>query len=243
MVSNHKGKAMNKILHNKSLFALILFLFSTSCMTEKGKTTIEIKEGFVGMIGYGTLMSLQSLEQTIGHKYTDSVYQVHLIDYVRGWTYFRPINDPRANSTEDVKYYGFLLQNNDTIPFDGMVNLNIESKKKSKINCILYLITHEDLIKCDKREIGYQKVDVTGKIEGHDIKGGKIYAYEHSPDHRYESSSDGKGYILVKEYVDFITQACDNIGNNFRTEFDKSTNPPITQIVSYKKIVWEKVTQ
>jgi hypothetical protein len=238
-----KGKAMNKIPHIKSFFVLILSLFSTGCMAQKGRTTLEIKEGIVGMIGYGTLMSLQSMEQTLGHKYTDSVYPVHLVEYVRGWTYLRPINDPRATSTENFKYYGFLLQNNDSIPFEGMTNLNIESKKQSKMNCILYLIPEKDLVALDKREIGYQKVDVTDKIEEYDIKGGKVYVYQHFPDSQHESSSDGKGYILVKEYVDFITQACDSIGRNFRTEFDKSTNPPTTQIVPYKQIIWKKVTQ
>jgi hypothetical protein len=233
---------MNRILHDKSFFALILLLFSTSCMIEKGKGTIEIKEGLVGMIGYGSLMSLQSMEQTLGHKYTDSAYQVHVVDCIRGWTYFRPINDPQVTSTEGFKYYGFLLQNNDSIPFDGMVNLNIGTKNGSRMNCILYLITQEDLNKFDKREIGYQKVDVTDKIEEYNINGGKVYVYEHVPDQR-ESSFDGKSYILVKEYVDLITQACDTIGKDFRAEFDKSTTPPTSQIVSSKKIVWKKVRQ
>jgi hypothetical protein len=234
---------MNKIFCNKSVFALVLFFSSISCMIEKEKTTIEIKEGLVGMIGYGSLMSLQSMEQTLGHKYTDSAYQIHVVDYIRGWTYFRPINDPQVTSTEGFKYYGFLLQNNDSIPFDGMVNLNIGTKKGSRMNCILYLITQEDLNKFDKREIGYQKVDVTDKIEEYNIKGGKVYVYEHVPDQQHESSFDGKSYILVKEYVDLITQACDTIGKDFRAEFDKSTTPPTSQIVSYKKIVWKKVRQ
>ncbi|MFA5818270.1 MAG: hypothetical protein WC854_03220, partial [Bacteroidales bacterium] len=60
---------MKKILFNISLSALILFLFAISCLNEKKKDTIEIKEGFVGMIGYGSLMSLKSMEQTLGHKY------------------------------------------------------------------------------------------------------------------------------------------------------------------------------
>lgn len=231
---------MKKILFNISLSALILFLFAISCLNEKKKDTIEIKEGFVGMIGYGSLMSLKSMEQTLGHKYKNSIYQVHLIDYNRGWTYFLPINDPQSNSAEDLKYYGFFLQNNDSIPFEGMVNLNIDPKKKSKINCILYLIAKEDLIKFDKREIGYQKVDVTDKIKEYSFNGGRVYVYEHFPDHQYKSSSDVKKYILVKDYVDLITKACDSIGKNFRAEFDKSTCPPSSQIVAYEKIVWKK---
>jgi hypothetical protein len=239
MPSNHKGKAMERKPQIRSFSILILFLFSTACMAQKERTTLEIKEGFVGMIGYGTLMSLQSMEQTLRHKYIDSAYQVHLVDYVRAWTYFLPINDPRATSKENFKYYGFLLQNNDSIPFEGMTNLNIESKKQSRMNCILYLIPQTDLVQLDKREIGYQRVEVTDKIEEYNIRGGKVYAYQHFPDS--ESSSDGRGYVLVQEYIDFITLACDSIGRNFRTEFDKSTTPPAIQVVPYRQIVWKKV--
>ena len=231
---------MKKILFRITFPVLILFLFSTSYLPQQKKNTIEIKEGFVGMIGYGTLMSVKSLEQTLEHKYNDSLYQVHLINYIRGWTYFRPINDPQEKSTEDSRYYGFILQGNDSIAFDGMVNLNIEPKEKSKINCILYFISEEDLLKFDKREFGYQKVDVTDQIEEYNFIGGKVYVYEHFPETKDGSKIDINKYILVKNYVDFITSACDSIGKIFRTEFDESTNPPTTQIVPYDKIVWKK---
>ena len=222
-----------------SFSILILSLLLASCSVEK-KKTIEIKSGFVGMIGYGTLMSVKSLEQTLKHKYNDSLYQVHLIYYIRGWTYFVPINDPPKKSTEDSRYYGFILQGNDSIAFDGMVNLNIEPKEKSKINCILYIISEEDLLKFDKREFGYQKVDVTNQIEEYNFIGGKVYVYEHFPETKEISKIDTNKYILVKNYVDFITNACDSIGKIFRNEFDESTNPPTTQIVPYDKIVWKK---
>jgi len=230
---------MNKIFFPLLLLVFILFLFSTSCSNENNKNTINIKKGLVGMIGYGTLMSLPSLEQTLEHKYNDSIYQVHLIGYKREWTYFRPINNPQEKSKEGVKYYGFFLNNNDTIPFDGMVNLNIEPGENSTMNCILYFITENDLIKLDKREFGYKKVEVTSQIEEYNFNGGKVYVYKHFPERNTISSINTDKYILVKEYVDFITTACDSIGRNFRSEFDKSTKAPITKIVTYKNIIWK----
>ena len=217
--------------------ALILLFISTTCLTDK-KKTIEIKEGLVGMIGYGSLMSLKSLEQTLGHKYTDSIYQVHLNDYLREWSYFRPINDPQSNSKNRVKYYGFILQNTDSIPFDGIINLNITPKEKSKINCILYLITADDLIQFDKREFGYQRIDVSDKIDEYSFKGGKVYVYEHIPNPQFKF--DKTKYILINAYVDLITKACDSIGMNFRKEFDNSTIPFNGQIVSYQNIIWKQ---
>ncbi|MFH1000089.1 MAG: hypothetical protein V1783_04530 [Bacteroidota bacterium] len=226
-----------KTLKTIIIFGLILPLISTSCLIDK-KKTIEIKEGLVGMIGYGSLMSLKSFEQTLGHKYTDAIYQVHLNDYLREWSYFRPINDPKSDPKSGLKYYGFILQNADSIPFEGIINLNISSKEKSKINCILYLITTEDLINFDKREFGYQKVDVTDKIDEYSFKGGKVYVYVHMPDPQVKF--DETKYILIKDLMDLITNACDSIGMNFRKEFDCSTMPYAGQILPYQKIIWKQ---
>ena len=217
--------------------ALILSLISTSCLTNM-KKPIEIKEGHVGIIGYGSLMSLKSFEQTLGHKYADSIYQVHLRDYIRQWSYFQPINDPKSNTNNDLLYYGFILQNTDTIPFEGIVNLNISPNKKSKINCILYQITTDDLIKFDKREFGYQKVDVFDKIDEYSFKGGKVYAYIHFSDSQFKF--DETKYILIKDLMDLITKACDSISMNFRKEFDNSTLTYSGQIVPYQNTIWKQ---
>ena len=217
--------------------ALILALISTSCLTDK-KKIIEIKEGLVGMIGYGSLMSLKSFEQTLGHKYSDSIYQVHLNGYLREWSYFRPINDPKSTPVNGFKYYAFILQNTDTIPIDGIVNLTISPKENSKINCILYLITTEELIQFDKREFGYQKVDITDKIEEYSFKSGQVYAYEHFPDPQVKVNETK--YVVIKDLADLITDACDSMGMNFRKEFDNSTVSYPGQIIPYKNTFWKQ---
>lgn len=220
--------------------ALILLLFSAPSIAGMKKSTIEIKEDLVGVIGYGTLMSKPSMEQSLGHKYEGPTYLVHLKGYVRGWAYRRPNNDPQANGAEVEKIDASYWLDNERIPFDGTVNLNIYPEKNSKINGILYLIAKGDLLKIDKRERGYKRVDVTHSIEEYDFSGGKVYVYEGLPEHPDTSSSDPGKYIIVKEYVDQVTKACDSIGKKFRPEFDKSTRPIAYQVVSFEKIVWKK---
>ena len=39
---------------------------------------MDIPEGSAGIIAYGSLISLTSMEQTLGHKYQGPVNQVHL---------------------------------------------------------------------------------------------------------------------------------------------------------------------
>ena len=50
--------------------ATVLMLFSACCIAQQ-KDTIRIQEGYAGMVGYGSLMSLKSMESTLGHQYSD----------------------------------------------------------------------------------------------------------------------------------------------------------------------------
>jgi len=235
-----KSDSLTMSLFGTSLLFLILFLSSVSGFAAKRKSTMEIPEGSAGIIAYGSLISLPSMEQTLGHKYEGPVHQVHLTGYERAWTCLRPNNDPLANSVGIEKIDAFFLRDNERVPFIGTVQLNIHPKKKGRINCILYLITHEELLRFDKREYGYRRVDVTDKIEEFHFRGGKVYVYEGLPGRTGGSSPDKGTYILIKEFVDLVTGACDAIGKNFRGEFDKSTRPFAYQVVSFKKVIWEK---
>jgi hypothetical protein len=105
----------------------------------------------------------------------------------------------------------------------------------------LYLISKEDFIKFDKREVGYERIDVTDRVEEYYITGGKVYLYQQTPNYYDKSFLNMNKFILIKDYVDFITKACDSIGENFRIEFDKSTLQPSYQIVPSQKIAWKIV--
>lgn len=218
---------------------LILFLLSIPGAAATAKSRIEIKEGMAGMVGYGTLMSLPTLEQALGHAYAGQARQVHVRDYVRGWAYRRPMNDPEAQAAAG-KINTFYLLNNERIPFDGMVSLNIYPEENGRMNCILYMLSQEELLKVDKWEKGYRRVDVTDKIEEYGFSAGRVYIYEGLPEHADTAAADPKKYILIREYVDQVTTACEGIGKDFRAEFDRSTRAAAYPIVLFTTVIWER---
>lgn len=223
-----------------SLCLFALFLYSLSACAAKRKSIIEIPEGLSGIVAYGSLMSLPSMEQTLGHKYQGPIHRIHLTGYEREWVCVRPFNDPRANSADVDRIEAFFLRGNERVPFGGTAELNIHPTKKGRINAILYLISNADMIGLDKREWGYRRVDVTEKIEEFKFRGGNVYVYEGVPGRSDGSSSEQGTYLLIKEFADMVTGTCDAIGKEFRDEFDKSTRPCAYQVMSYKEIVWEK---
>lgn len=180
------------------------------------------------------------MEQTLGHKYQGPINQIHLTGYERVWTCLRPFNDPLAKPADIKRIDAFFLRGNERVPITGAAELNIYPKKKGRINAILYLISNAEMISLDKREWGYRRVDVTDKIEEFQFRGGKVYVYEGLPERKDGSSTEKGTYILIKEFVDLVTGACDAIGKKFRDEFDKCTRPCGYQVVPVKEIVWEK---
>ena len=96
------------------------------------------------------------------------------------------------------------------------------------------------MISLDKREWGYRRVDVTDKIEEFRFRGGKACIYAGLPERPGGPSTEKGTYVLIKEFVDMVTSACDALGKNFRDEFDKSMWPCKYEIVPSKDIVWEE---
>lgn len=231
---------MTKRYLSISLCTLILFLSAVFGFAAKRKSTLEIPVGSAGIIAYGSLISLPSMEETLGHKHSGPIREVHLRGYERVWTCVRPFNDPQAIAAGAKRIDAHFLRGTERVPIIGAAELNIYPKKKGRINGILYLINNEELLSLDKRERGYRRVDVTDRIEEFRFRGGKVYVYEGLPRSPVASSADKGTYILIKELLDLVTGACDLRGKEFRDEFDKSTKPHAFPILSYKNIVWEK---
>lgn len=223
------------------LCVLMLSLSSLSGCVEKVKRTLEIPHGSAGIVAYGSLISLPSLEQTLGHPYNGPVHEVHLGGYGRMWTCVRPFNDPQAIAAGAPRIDVYFLRDAERVPIFGAAELNIYAKKKGRINGVLYLITDEDLMGLDKREQGYRRVDVTDRIEEFRFRGGKVYVYEGLPRSPVAASTDKGTYILIKEFRDLVAGACDLRGKEFHEEFDRSTMPCDFPILSYKDIVREKI--
>ena len=223
-----------------SLGLAVLFLIGIPDSAAKGKSTLEMPKGFAGIVAYGSLISLPSMEQTLGHKYEGPIHEVHLAGYERVWTCVRPFDSPQAGAAGAKKIEAYLLRNTERVPVLGTAELNLYPKNKGRINGILYLVTDAELRKFDQREWGYRRADVTDRIEEFRFRGGRVYVYE-SPSGSPPAPSAEKGtYVLIKEFLDLVTGACDARGREFRNEFDKSTRPCAYPTVSYNDIIWDR---
>lgn len=194
------------------------------------KSIITIKDGKVGMIGYGMLSSPESLEEILGKKYQDSIYRIHLNGLQRAWNFVAPNNDP--NFTADIKYESLCLKNNCAIPYEKSIFLNIIENKNIRLNCTLYFLTYEELAFFDEFELGYTRIDVTDRVEEYNFKNGKVYAYKALPAYEYDAINDKDKSIIEKDYLDLVLASYKHMGNKHKLEFEQSTLPHDPNLVA-----------
>lgn len=222
----------------KQIIYFTFLILLMGCEKSSNKRTIVIEKGKVGMIGFGSLMSLNRTEEVFKHSYTDSIYLVHLEGFQRSWD-FVASNDDKGYTTEELKNDGYYIRDNDTLPFDKSIYLNITAQKGSAMNCVLYMVTEEEIKDIDLYEFGYERIDVSEKITEYNFKGGKVYAYKATPEYVYDSEKTKGVTIIPQDYVDLVTKACDSIGFDFRKEYDATTSPLNLELAA--PVIWKKV--
>ena len=215
----------------------MFLVLSISCENSSNKKTIVIEKGKAGMIGFGSLISLNRTEEVIKHKYTDSIYLVHLEDYQRSWD-FVTSNYDKGYTEEELKYDGYYIRGNDTLLFDNSIYLNITEEKGKAINCVLYFLTEQEIMDMDLYEFGYERIDVSEMIKEYNFDGGKVYAYKATPEYIYDSEKTKGVTVIHKDYLDLVTKACDSIGLGFRQEYDATTSNLNLDLVA--PVIWRK---
>jgi hypothetical protein len=219
------------------IFCFTLLILIISCDKPPNKKTIFIEKGKVGMIGFGSLISLNRTEEVFKHKYTDSIYLVHLEDYQRSWD-FVASNYDKGYTEEELKNDGYYIRDNDTLIFDNSIYLNITEHKGSAMNCVLYMVTEKEIKDMDLYEFGYERIDVSDKIKEYNFEGGKVYAYKATPEYLYDSKKTKGVTVIHQDYLDLVTKACDSIGLSFREEYDSTTSPLNLELVM--PVIWKK---
>ncbi len=216
---------------------LILFLFQ-NCREQR--ETFEIPEGYVGMFGYGSLMSKNFIETgLLGDKYEGPFLPAHLKGYRRSWTFAWPSEIPSASA--DGQYYkAAVLVNGDTVYPTYVHYLNIREEAGATLNGVLYTVPEADLPVYDQWEPGYERFEVTPLIADYEVKGGPVYAYRALPGFEKAPGSEPKLYVIERDYVRIIEEAFDYWGRAFETEYRESTEPVDSAIIRQTlTIPWE----
>ena len=183
----------------------------------------------LAVFGYGSLVSRASIAQTLGHEAPAPIPAL-LAGWRRRWSIYR-VNTAHEKVFERV----------DGEPFEHIVGLNIErapdAAEAEWPNGALIELTQEELGRLDRREVRYDRVEVTEGVVADRADFDRIYAFTAKAGHfAVETPPDS---IIVASYVRACEAAFNELGPGACEEFLATTGEFPAPVVDARLVVDE----
>jgi hypothetical protein len=180
---------------------------------------VELRPGETAVVGYGSLLSVASLEKTLRHKYDGPFLACRLAGWRRVWDVTMP---NRAFYYED---------RGERVYPERIVYLDIRRDPASTLTAILFAVNREELAAMDSREWIYDRTSVTGDLRGVQLRGGEAVAYVGRPEHLVRDAESPQEVALRASYLSIIAAGLEARDADFRAEYERSTDPVPSHLV------------
>lgn len=177
-------------------------------------SVIELHSGQHAVFGYGSLLSIASLEKTLGRRYDGPFLPCDLIGWHRVWDIAMP------NST-----WCYTRRDGSLITPEKILYLNIAPQQGRRINGVLFVVSDEELRNFDDREWIYERIQVQAELRSVTVAKGTAWAYVGKPEHRISHFSGPSQIALRQSYLDIIHTGLSDLGTDFASAYHASTDP------------------
>jgi hypothetical protein len=171
----------------------------------------------VAVFAYGSLVHAESVAATL-----DRQVEVAALARLHGWrrTWGLGRDNERSEKT-------FELADGTRPRFCVGLDL-VPHAEAPPPNGALIELTASELDRLDRREIRYERVDVTEAIEA-DVQFDRVITYRSRPEHRCADPRPGS--VLIATYLEAVERAFDALGPGQLELFRKTTGPPPVDVV------------
>ncbi|HEY7169722.1 MAG TPA: gamma-glutamylcyclotransferase family protein [Vicinamibacterales bacterium] len=174
--------------------------------------TIELRDGHIGLFGYGSLLLKSSMERTLARPYEGAPIVGRVDGWRRTWNAITP-NDRFFYLEDGQKRFPASIIYLNVVPDPG------------SINGLIYVIDAEDLPGFDRREFTYSRVDVRGRLDVA-VEGGPVWMYVGKPPYLFVPPASQREAAVRRSYLRIVDSGLAELGRDFRIEYDRSTDPP-----------------
>lgn len=176
--------------------------------------TIDLHRGEAAVFGYGSLLSIESLELTLGHRYT-GLFQPC---WLKGWRRTWDIIVPNAR-----RFYAELA--NERMYPDNIIYLNIRLSPGDLVIGVLFVVNEEDLFSYDGREWIYNRQEISEALSGVTLTGGPAFVYVGKSEYRLGTANSPCYAAVRATYLDTIETGLRALGEEFRLHYQSSSDP------------------
>jgi hypothetical protein len=174
---------------------------------------VHIGAGEAGILGYGSLLSKASLERTLRQEYRRPYVTCSLPDWRRTWDVRQP-NRAFFCETADGRMYP-----------ENILYLNVTRGAGATLNGVVIVVSTEQLLALDAREWMYNRVAVTGGLQGVRVTGGDVYLYASKPEFVVRGVESPRIAAVRATYLDIVETGLADLGASFRDAYERSTEP------------------
>ena len=188
-------------------------------MATEPAAEIRLAPGEHAVFGYGSLLSISSLERTLGRTYGGPFVVCAIDGWRRTWNVAMP---------NDVFVY---RERDRWVTPEKIFYLNVEPDAGRAVNGVLFVVNSEELHRFDAREWIYDRVDVSSQLRGAQVAGGQAWVYQGKPEHVSAHPPGPQGGAVRRTYLDIIRNGHRALGEAFVRAYEASTDPVPLPIV------------
>jgi cation transport regulator ChaC len=181
---------------------------------------IGLQSGQIALFGYGSLLLRSSMERTLGHPYSYSCVACALAGWRRSFDVIIP---NRKGFYEPLEEGEFIPQN--------IIYLNVRPSDQDIVNGLLYILEPEQIEAFDQREWVYDRHLITPALRGVTLGDGEAYVYVAKPEWHLNPEDTRERAALRSSYLKLVEDGLEELGQEFRTQYEKSTDPAPTHLV------------
>jgi hypothetical protein len=179
-------------------------------------TTIRLEPGQTAVIGYGSLLSKNSISRMLERDYDGPFLPCHVEGWRRSWDVAMP---------NEAFYY--VDGETRTYP-RKIIYLNVRRSPGALLNVMLFVVNEDELQAMHGREWIYDPFDTTAGLRGVTIEGGRAIMYVALDDFLVRDISNRRDAAIRNSYLRILSQALDATAPSFRDEYARTTDavPP-----------------
>jgi hypothetical protein len=180
---------------------------------------VRLQQGQTAVVGYGSLLSLPSVEKTLERKYDGYFAPCTVAGWRRSWDAGMP----------NLAFY--FRQGSDTIYPLSIIYLNVRPQAGSELNVMLFVLEPHELEAMHNREWIYEPRVVTSQLRGVSVEGGDAIMYVVRPHFRVTDPRSPRDAAIRASYLRIVQSGLAQTDGGFRDAFERSTDPLPSHLV------------
>ncbi len=185
----------------------------TNSPLEHSVKELRLGPGQHAVFGYGSLLSIASLERTLGRSYDGPWFLDRITGWRRGWDVQMPRHSWRY------------VQDGEVVLPDRVLYLNLRQQVGSHVNGALFVVSREELQRFDEREWIYRRQQINSDLQDVCVSGGEAWTYVALDEYLWRTPAQPPAAIIRRTYLDILNRAHAELGESFAREYAETTDP------------------